>query len=69
MVYNPGYGISTPCYVPHCGDCLWFDEEGYENPDPELPELRTGFCLSWRRETQACGFCNRGTPKEREENE
>lgn len=63
-VYDPGCGVSEPRLVPHCGDCYWFDEDGYENPDPEFPELRMGFCMSWRRDTQACGFCRCGTERE-----
>lgn len=45
MIFVPGTGIIEDKVVPHCGDCYWFDEDGYENPDPELPELRTGFII------------------------
>ena len=49
----------------HCGDCRDFDDTGYENPDPEMPELRMGYCRSWRRDTQACVFCSHRVRKER----
>ncbi len=46
--------------IVRCSDCVWFDDEGYENHDPEMPELRMGFCKIWRRDTQACRFCSMG---------
>lgn len=46
--------------IVRCNDCAWFDDEGYENYDPEMPELRMGFCRIWRRDTQACRFCSMG---------
>lgn len=47
----------------HCSDCRDFDDTGYDNPDPEMPELRMGYCRSWRRDTQACVFCSHGIRK------
>lgn len=44
----------------YCHECYWFNPSGYENPDPEMPELQMGWCGHWRRDTQACNFCNRG---------
>ena len=44
----------------YCHECHWFDLQGYENTDYEYPELWTGWCDLWRRDTQACNFCNRG---------
>ena len=49
--------------IVRCNDCAWFDDEGYENYDPEMPELRMGFCKTWRRDTQACRFCSMGGGK------
>ena len=49
--------------IVRCSDCAWFDDEGYENYDPEMPELRMGFCKVWRRDTQACRFCSMGGGK------
>ena len=48
---------------PFCGECDNFDDAGYENLDSDLWWLRTGYCKSWRRDTQACGFCHHGIPK------
>lgn len=66
MIFVPGTGIIRDRKVPHCGDCRWFDDVGYETSDPEYPELRMGYCQIWRSDTQACGFCHCGIPKENE---
>lgn len=47
-----------------CAECGNYDETGYENPEWEEPELYCGYCRSWRRDTQHCGFCYRGFRKE-----
>ena len=43
-----------------CGQCRWFDDRGYPNPDPEKPELRMGHCRILGRDVQACWFCATG---------
>lgn len=47
----------------YCVDCAWFHPEGYENNDPEFPELQMGWCSFWRHDTQACNFCGKGCAK------
>ena len=43
-----------------CDKCRWFDDRGYPNPDPEMPELRMGHCRILGRDVQACWFCATG---------
>lgn len=43
-----------------CGDCRWFNDRGYPNLDPEMPELRMGHCRILGRNVQACWFCGTG---------
>lgn len=47
-----------------CGDCRWFTDTGYPDPDPDMPELRIGHCLNLGREVQACWFCATGEQEE-----
>lgn len=47
-----------------CDKCRWFDDIGYPNPDPEMPELRMGYCSILGRDVQACWFCGAGEQKE-----
>lgn len=46
-----------------CDKCRWFDDIGYPNPDPEMPELRIGHCGYLGRDVQACWFCATGERK------
>lgn len=48
--------------VVRCKGCRWFNKEGYEedNEHEEDSALHMGFCLHWRRGTQACRFCSYG---------
>lgn len=48
----------------HCDDCRYFNDTGYDNPDPEMPHLRMGYCRFWRHDIQACSFCSYGMRKE-----
>lgn len=50
-----------------CGDCRWFTDTGYPNPDPDMPELRMGHCFILGRDVQACWFCGTGEQKEDED--
>ena len=43
-----------------CGDCCWFTDTGFPDPDPDMPELRMGLCLNLGRDVQACWFCATG---------
>jgi hypothetical protein len=43
-----------------CDKCRWFDNRGYPNQDPEMPELRMGHCHILGRDVQACWFCATG---------
>lgn len=51
--------------VVRCKDCRWFNKSGYEedNEHEEDLSLHMGFCLHWRRGTQACRFCSYGEMK------
>lgn len=44
----------------YCDKCCCFDTRGYDNPDPEMPDLRMGWCSYWGKNTQACNFCSQG---------
>ena len=44
----------------YCKECYWFDTQGYETTDPEMPELQMGYCAHWRKDPQACESGSRG---------
>lgn len=48
--YGMTFTVDTPLEAP-------------KDPNPEMPELRMGFCRIWRRDTQACRFCSMGGGK------
>lgn len=48
---------SAEAFNVRCTNCRWFDDTGYENPDPEMPELRMGWCRVLGRHVQAAWYC------------
>ena len=69
--YDKGYADGkrdAEAALVRCKDCCWFNKRGYEedNEHEEDLSLHRGFCLHWRRGTQACRFCSYGERREGE---
>ena len=50
--------------VVRCKDCKWFNKAGYDNSCEDDLNLHRGYCLEWRRGTQARRFCSYGERKD-----
>lgn len=50
-----------------CGECRWFNTDGYDENPYGISELQFGYCESLRQTMQACKCCSCGKLKNNEE--